>query len=139
LTQPILKNLQKPLTHRKIEQYPYVQNPWYAPFFYEDSRHAFYVIPGKRSTQISQWDWYGTLPELVPPRLAIPPLVFESEEVTPERCGPIFATPNVGVVDHGPIDRFVSEDAYINKAIGTTGTVRFGDKEIGPWGVVSNR
>ena len=38
-----------------------------------------------------------------------------------------------------PIERFVSEDAYINKAIGTTGTVRYGDKEIGPVGVLSNR
>jgi hypothetical protein len=44
----------------------------------------------------------------------------------------------VGVVDRASIERLVSEDAYINKAITATGTVRYGDKVIGPVGVVSN-
>lgn len=136
LIRPILKNT---IPGRVIEPRHALQNIWNAPFFYEDSRHVFYVTTSERIVQIPQWDWYGIIPDLVKVPLVIPPLVFEPEEVRPDRYDPSVTAPNVGVVDRAPIERFVSEDAYINKAIGTTGTVRYGDKEIGPAGVVSNR
>jgi hypothetical protein len=116
-----------------------LQNPWVAPFFYEDRRHVFYVTTSERIAQISQWDRYGIIPDRVQPRLAIPPLVSEPENVIPERYGSIVTAPNMRVADRAPIGRLVSEDAPIDKVIGTAGTVRYGDKEIGPMGVVSNR
>jgi hypothetical protein len=136
ITRPILKNT---ITDRVIVPRHALQNIWDAPFFYEDSRHVFYVTTSERIVQIPQWDWYGIIPDLVKPRLAIPPLVFEPKEVIPDRYDPIVTAPNVGVVDRAPIERFVSEDATIDKVIGTTGTVRYGGKEIGPVGVLSNR
>lgn len=75
------------------------------------------------------------------PRYAVkemPPLVVKetprlwggTHEFVPDPIG----RGGSGVVDPSPIERFVSEDAYINKGIGTIGTVRFGEKEIGPAG-----
>jgi hypothetical protein len=116
-----------------------LQNPWDPPFFYEDSRHVFYVTTGKRIPQLSQWNWFGIIPDLVQPRLAIPPLVFEPEGVIPDRYGPIVTALNRRVVNRAPIARSVPEDACINNAIAPTGTVRYGDKEIGLMGVLSHR
>src|SRR5262249_52735194 len=115
------------------------RNPWDAPFFYEDSRHVFYVTTSERIPHISQWNQFGIIPASAQPRFTIPPLMFESKEGIPDRYGPFVTAPNVGVVDRTTIEQLVSEDAYINKAIAATGTVRYGDKEIGPVGVVSNR
>ncbi|MFH0344546.1 MAG: neuraminidase-like domain-containing protein [Chromatiales bacterium] len=131
--------LTNPMNGRVIQPIHALRNSWDAPFFYEDSRHVFYVTTRERIAQISQWNQFGIMPARVQPRLAIPPLVFEPEEVIPDRYGPIVTARNVGVVDRAPIERLVSEDARIDKVIGTTGTVRYGDKEIGPVGVVSNR
>jgi len=38
-----------------------------------------------------------------------------------------------------PLERFVSEDAYIKQALGAVGTVRFGDNEFGPTGARSKQ
>ena len=65
--------------------------------------------------------------------------MFESKDGMPDRHGPFVTAPNMGVVDRATIEQRVSEDAYINKAIAATGTVPYGDKEIGPVGVLSNR
>jgi hypothetical protein len=115
-----------------------LQNAWDAPFFFEDGRHVFYVTTREYIPQIPQWNWFGIIPALVQPRLTIPPLVFEPEEVMPDRYGPFVTAPNVGVVDRATIEQLVSEDAYINKVIAVSGTVRYGDKEIGPMGFMSN-
>jgi hypothetical protein len=136
LTRPVLKN---ELDDRAIQPNHLLQSPWGAPFFYEDGRHVFFVTTSERIVQIRQWDWYGIVPDLVKPPLAIPSLVFKPDEVRPDRLGPIVTVPNVGVVDRTPIERFISEDAYIDRAIGTSGTVPYGNNEIGPAGVVLQR
>lgn len=41
-------------------------------------------------------------------------------------------------IDPSPIERFVIEDAHIRQAFATTGVVNFGDKQIGPAGVIAN-
>jgi len=44
--------------------------------------------------------------------------------------------PIPGFIDGVPVERFITEDAYIHRGIGTTAIVTFGDKEIGPSGVI---
>jgi hypothetical protein len=39
-------------------------------------------------------------------------------------------------VDPSPVERFVTEDAYIHQGIGTSGSVMYGGKQIGPAGAM---
>ena len=71
----------------------------------------------------------------------IPPLVLQpvAAKLKPKFWGdggPI--GPDLGVIDPAPMQRFVTEDAYIRQGIGTTGSVMYGDKQIGPSGALSN-
>ena len=50
--------------------------------------------------------------------------------------GPI--GPDLGMAFSGPIERFVTEDATIQRSIATTGAVAFGEQQIGPAGSVGN-
>ena len=49
----ILKNT---IADRVIEPRHTLQNPWDAPFFYEDSRHVFYVTTTSRSCRFLEWN-----------------------------------------------------------------------------------
>ena len=83
LTRPVLKDTS--IAASAFEPRHSLQNPWDAPFFYEDSRHVFYVTTSERIVQIPQWDRYGIMPDPVQPRFTIPPLVFRSpSEVMPD-------------------------------------------------------
>lgn len=127
------------LEDKAVQPNHVLQNPLSAPFLYEDGRHVFYVTTNERIVHIREWNGYGIDIGQVNESIAIPRLVFKPAEVIPERFGSIVPAPNVGVVDHAPIERLVSEDAYIPRAIATTGTVRYGDKEISPVGVLTDR
>jgi hypothetical protein len=48
--------------------------------------------------------------------------------------GPITRQPGFGVNDPSPVQRYVTQDAYIHQGLGTLGTVRYGDTEIGSGG-----
>ena len=39
-----------------------------------------------------------------------------------------------GVVDPSPLASFLREDRYVHRIVGTTGTIKFGDRLIGPAG-----
>lgn len=109
---------------------------WEAPFFYEDSRHLFYVTTAVKIPRLPQVNDYGVS---VFPNAGhqIPPLVIKEDPrvwATEDAFASVITGRDPGVVDPAPIDRFVSEDAYINKGIGTTGTVDFDGAEIGPGG-----
>jgi len=119
---------------RTIEPRHELQNPWTAPFFYEDNRHVFYVTTEEPPAKIPEWLGYIVWAYMPKLQFDMPPLVFEEVEIVPDLVGPVIREPGFGVVDASPIQRFVSEDAYISRGIGTLGTVRFGDKEIGPAG-----
>ena len=72
----------------------------------------------------------------------IPPLIMHIDpdarvEVKPW-SGPGPLVTDLLAVDPPPIERFVTEDARIRQAIATTGVVNFGDKQIGPAGVITN-
>jgi len=45
---------------------------------------------------------------------------------------------NIGVDNSSPIQRFVTEDAYIRTGIGTTGVVNYGSVQIGPQGSIAS-
>jgi Neuraminidase-like domain len=111
--------------------HPIEGNPWDAPFFYQDSRHVFYVTTAERVVRIPQWADFGAVVKPLKPTWDMPPLVVAPVEVIPDAVGPIIRQPGFGVVDPSPLERYVTEDAYIRRGIGSAGTVRFGDKEIG--------
>ncbi|MGH8608503.1 MAG: neuraminidase-like domain-containing protein [Gammaproteobacteria bacterium] len=55
LPRSVLKNQ---IGDRTIEPRHYLQNVWDAPFFYEDSRHVFYVTTTEELVTIPKWNWY---------------------------------------------------------------------------------
>ncbi len=114
------------------------KSAWEAPFFVEDSRHVFYVSTSVNNVLIPEFTGYGIAAGSFAQQLDIPPLVLEQDEVIPDKYGPVVKGPGFGVIDTSFMERFVSEDVYISQGIGTNGTVRFGDKEIGPGGSLMN-
>ncbi len=114
--------------------HPLGGNPWDPPFFYEDARHVFYVTTEERLVTVPQWNDFGVLVKTPKPTLEIPELVFKPDERMVELAVPHIRQPGFGVVDPSPIEYYVTEDAYIRTAIGTPGTVSYGDKIIGPSG-----
>jgi hypothetical protein len=114
--------------------HPLSGNPWDAPFFYEDSRHVFYVTTEEQLVKVPQWSDFGVVVTTQKPIAEIPRLVLKPGKGMVELAVPSIHQPGFGVVDPTPIDYYISEDAYIESAIGTSGTVRYGDKDIGPSG-----
>jgi hypothetical protein len=115
-------------------------NPWEVPFFYEDRRHVFYVTTSPEPVTISDHNGYGAL--IVGPReftRNIPPVVLKPIVHVKDRIVPVSDDQHHGISNPVPIERFVSEDAYITRALGTAGTVRFNGKELGPAGAMSIR
>lgn len=133
LTRQVLKNA---LHDRTIQPRHILQNAWDAPFFYEDSRHVFYVTNIQENVEVRKWNKYSIpiIPQNVD--VKIPPVLWREKTLFPDKLGPFVITPQVGVSSPSPIEGFVSEDAYISRAIATTGTVAYGGKQIGPLGIV---
>jgi hypothetical protein len=112
---------------------------WDAPFFYEDSRHVFYVTTTEKLVPISEHRGYGIIPGGVTTFVPeIPPLLVEYEP----RPGPKFwgdgdpVGPDIRVTNPDPLRRLISEDANIRQGIGATGAVQFGNTLIGPQGAM---
>jgi hypothetical protein len=115
---------------------------WDVPFIMEDSRHVFYVDTQELPVWIRDYYDFGIQQE-APYAVPKPPtLVLQVDPSIPkkpdpgEKIGPNVANP--GVIDPAPVERFVSEDAYISKGIGTTATVEFNGTQIGPSGAMMN-
>jgi hypothetical protein len=129
VTNQVLDNA---ITDRAVQpNHPIEGNPWDAPFFYEDARHTFYVTTSDKLVPIFQWGDIGVVVTPLNPPINIPPLVFEPTKIVPDPVGPITRQPGFGGINPSPIELYVTEDAYIHQAIGTGGTVRYGDTEIG--------
>jgi len=124
---------------RTIEPRHWIDNPWKAPLFFEDSRHVFYVTSEQQPVWVADSMGIGAVANLgvmdVP---QIAPLVMQSEQALPPKYwgdgGPISTDP--GVIASAPIQRFITEDAYIRRGVGTTSSVRYGDFHIGPSGAI---
>jgi hypothetical protein len=121
---------------RTVEpRHPLGGNPWDPPFLYEDARHAFYVTTSERLVKIFQFGDFGIVPSTKKPTTEISRLVFTPRPDLLVGPGvPVTRQPGFGVIDPSPIGRFVTDDAYISKALGTPGTVHFDGRDIGPSG-----
>jgi hypothetical protein len=70
----------------------------------------------------------------------LPRVVQAEVTVPPQSVGIVVDKTPYGLVDIAPIERFVSQDTYIKRALGSGGAVQFGDKPIGPSGrIVTQR
>ncbi|MBI1744418.1 hypothetical protein HYR54_15315 [Candidatus Acetothermia bacterium] len=114
---------------------------WDAPFFFDDLRNVFYVTTQEQQVLIPDFGGYGISDNSgIISAAQIPPLVVQPvPPITPKFWGdggPI--GPDPGIVEPAPIERFITEDAYIHQGIGTTAVVMYGDKKIGPSGAITN-
>ncbi|HSH81375.1 MAG TPA: neuraminidase-like domain-containing protein [Herpetosiphonaceae bacterium] len=133
-SEPSITNV---VLHNAIEDrviqpnHPVEGKPWGAPFFYEDARYVFYVTTADQLVSIRQWNDFSI--SETPPAMSVTlaPLVLQPLEIIPDLAGPIISQPGFGSTDPSPIEMFVTEDAYIHRAIGTGGTVNYGDTAIG--------
>jgi hypothetical protein len=116
-------------------------NRFNAPFFVDDARHAFYV----RTTSAPKWvGGFFDVGIVYSPGLAmevnIPQLVVQPEYVLPKPdlwggkgpSGPEGLDPSV--INPSGIFEFVTQDAYIQQGLATSGAVTFDDMQIGPGG-----
>jgi hypothetical protein len=114
---------------------------WDKPFFFEDSRHVFFVTTTETQVLVSNYPGYGFAGNHGLYHSAqIPPLIVQTgprPPVRPEFSGDGGSMgPDPGIIDPAPMRRFVTEDAYIRNGIGTTGGVMYGDRQIGPSGTL---
>jgi peptidoglycan hydrolase-like protein with peptidoglycan-binding domain len=112
---PLLKN---EINDRTVEPRHRVQSAWGTPFFYEDSRHVFYVTTEKTIKRPNRWDGFHLFTEQGSIVLQITPLLLE-KQLLPKPPPP---------------ELVLSADAYVNKWISTGGVVSYGDIGIGPSG-----
>lgn len=134
------KILENRSADRYVEPNHDLTDPWDAPFFYEDAQHVFYVTATENLVDVLRFDDIVIEPEGIGLDPRIPPfLVEELPQPQPKpKIGPddLKFTPDFGVVNPDPLRRFITEDANIHRAIGTTGDVKFGDVLIGPQGAI---
>ncbi|MDH3444814.1 MAG: neuraminidase-like domain-containing protein, partial [Deltaproteobacteria bacterium] len=126
-TRPVLKTN---VTDRALQAQHSLNDVSRAPFFYEDRHHVFSVTTDTQFVPIHAQPGYGIATSHDSAASKIPPLVVEEAlhfPLKPEP-DPFRNTTMDGTV---PIQRFLTEDAHINKAIGTMGTVLYGNVTIG--------
>lgn len=116
-------------------------DPWGAPFFVSDTRSCFYVETMQKTIRVPGFGGYGLGSGPGGGITALPPFVWQKDErfkPKPDLWNPVVANPGFGVVDPGPVEATLSEDAFINRALGTTGTIRYGRSTIGPAGQLTS-
>lgn len=140
LKRPLLKTRQQ-LTDRVIKPNQYdLRDGGVSPFFYEDRRHVFYVTTTRKLVTISNHQGYGGLTLINPGFTShIPALVLQPKPRILDRSGPVSVEQSHAISNPAPIERFVSEDAYIKQALGSVGSLRFGDNELGMTGALSKQ
>jgi hypothetical protein len=109
--------------------------PWAAPFFYEDSRHVFYVNTRERSITVPGYFDYGSIYQ-PPQEFQIEPVIEPPQPPIRDRSDFVILDPQITTSNTAPLQRFVTEDAYIKKGIVIPGTIRYGNKDIGLTGAL---
>jgi hypothetical protein len=141
----ILGAQNNPLRGRVIasERWSAAQDRWALPFFYEDSRHTFFVTTTVEENTVSNYSGYGVTVNPDSKQVTeVPPLILQSDPHL--RPGPGFWSErglidsDPGVNNPAPMRQFVTEDAYIRQGIGTASTVIYGDRQIVPSGAALN-
>jgi hypothetical protein len=135
---PVLTN---PITDRTVVPLHRLTNAWDAPFFYEDSRHLFFVTVTENPVQVSNHSDFGIVfNPTFNPMFNLPSLIVPTGR--PNVVRPTFTGdgdpigPDVGDINPGSIRRFVTEDAYIHRGLGTVGGVTYGNTQIGASGAI---
>jgi hypothetical protein len=105
------------------------------PFFVADSQNAFYVVPRDEYLPIFDTPVYGLHLSKLPAFLTIPPVVVKTPELAIPPRPPW--TEGTGLADSTSVELFVTQDAYIRQGLGTTGTITFHGKAIGPAGPIT--
>jgi hypothetical protein len=118
-----------------------LRDAWDVPVFFTDSRHVFLVTSEEQPIWVGGYGGYGIFVDPgVLQEAQIPPLVVPTAPPPKPKFwgdgGPIVA--DGGVVDPASMRRFITEDAYIRRGLGTTLNVRYGDRQIGPSGAISD-
>jgi hypothetical protein len=138
LTRHVLKN---EIPDGAIEPRHPLKKPFVAPFFYEDSRHVFYVTTAAGQPVWIEDHFGRAVNPSIRYEMEIPQLILKTDprnEVGPKFWGdgrPVVHDP--GHIDPvSPILRYVTEDAYIHRGIGTTASVKYGNRDIGPSGAI---
>jgi hypothetical protein len=112
--------------------------PWNAPFIYEGKQHVFYVTTSGQVPPVNQQG--GILLPPIPQPYNVPPLNHHQPPIY--KIFDVFdSLPMLsftGVADPTTIDRLLLDKTNINKAIGSLGTVQFGNAAIGPSGALKN-
>ncbi len=135
-----LEVLRNVLLYEIIEPRQYVNDLFEAPFFFQDHRHVFFVRSVKSQTPVADFSDAGII--IAPPAINIytePPLIVMPDFagfILPEEI--VFPPESIrpGIVDLGPVQNFLNQSPYIRQAMGTGGTVPYGNKLIGPGGFV---
>ena len=107
-------------------------NIFSAPFFFQDRQHVFFVC----SEEDRVWVWehldFGTLPPVWIPHVE-PPLIVEPDYHVITKDIFFLGEPiGPGLVDPGPVRFFIKANPHIHRAIGMSGTLRFGERLVGP-------
>lgn len=120
-----------------------LKRPFEAPFFFSDSGHVFFVTTTELPVMIPVYiGYYIELNLYTGIVVKLPDLVLKPD---PRKKvvstfwgdgGPI--GPDPGVIDPAPMERFVTEDVYIHQGIGTSGSVEYGGRQIGPSGAIAD-
>ncbi len=113
-----------------------VTNVFRPPFFFQDPRHVFCVKPRDSRLPVAAAVGVGIF---APAPLVViePPVLVEAEIPWVPRDVYFPDDPiRPGVVDPNPAESFLREDLYIHRILGTTGTIQFADRTIGPGGSV---
>jgi hypothetical protein len=131
--------LRNPIDHQAIVPRHHLAKALDAPFFYWDGRHAFYVTTKAPPMWIPDYVDFGLIG--IPGANQIPSMVLQLD---PRQTGPKFvgdgSSPGTDLsdIETALMERFVTEDAYIHKGIGKTGSVNYGGKRIGMSGAISS-
>lgn len=136
------RNVLKPdLPYRLVETHHPVPDVWHPPFFYYDARHVFYVSSTQEEVPLRAVRGYG-IPTTTSGAAATPPMV--TGRAAPASIAPGWAAGGMlgstaRTVDTGAAQIFVSEDANIKQAFGSTRLVQYDGMQIGPAGAVDSQ
>jgi hypothetical protein len=125
--------LRTPIGDRVVEPQPGVS--WDAPFFFHDSRSVFYVTTREELVNIWTYPGFG-----FPTRAAgsvlgdVSPVVLQSPPDIPRPSGPVLVPSGPPIIDPAAIKPAIGPDSNIRVALGTTATVAYQGRPIGPTG-----
>lgn len=125
IDQPVLQNRIK---DRAIATRHGLRDEWVAPFFYEDSRHVFYVTTDHVEVPVRDQPDVGIYPGMIAIR-EIPPLIVR--EVKPLPKSDVEPVPGIYETNPDTVWGLISEDANIRQAISAIGDVKFDGVTIG--------